>query len=205
MIGYSLSLVSTVAALLMGLCMLGQVTAARAADEATAFVSEVGGRFIALLTAPLPAEEREARARHLVERAFDVPAVAQAIVGPYWKSATEIQRGEFIALFTTYLVQTYASALADQGEMELTAVNLQAREEAGLVVASRIAHRGWGPMPRVEWRVASAHGDMKLIDVSVDGISMVRTQRQQIGSLLYRADGNLEVVLRLLRQKVRRG
>jgi phospholipid transport system substrate-binding protein len=205
MIGYSLSLVSTVATLLAVLGLAGQLGSVRAAEDPTAFVAEVGGRFVELLTAPLPPEEREARARLLVEQAFDIPAVAQAIVGPYWKSASDVQRSEFAALFTAYLVRTYASALADHGEMRLTAVSLQAREDAGLVIGSRIVHGGYGPSPRVDWRVATVDGGHKLVDVSVDGISMVRTQRHQIGGLLYRADGNLEVVLRLLRQKVRRG
>ena len=205
MIGHSLSLVSTVATLLAVLGLAGHFAPARAGDDATAFVAEVGGRFVELLSAPSPLEEKEARARLLVEQAFDIPAVAQAIVGPYWKSASDVQRSEFASLFTAYLVRTYARALADHGEMRLTAISPQASEDAGLVIGSRIAHGGYGPSPRVDWRVATVDGGHKLVDVSVDGISMVRTQRHQIGSLLYRADGNLEVVLRLLRQKVRRG
>lgn len=205
MIAHSLSLVSAVAALLVGIGLIGGLGSARAADDATAFVAEVGGRFVELLTAPLPPEERELRARLLVEQAFDIPAVAQAVIGPYWLSATETQREEFVALFTAYVVQRYARALADHGELRLTAVALQSREPAGMLIGSRIAGNGFGISPRVEWRVASVEGRHKLIDVIIDGISMVRTQRHQLTAVLYRADGNLEVVLRLLRQKVRRG
>jgi phospholipid transport system substrate-binding protein len=205
MIGYSLSLVSAVATLLLAIGLATGPGSARAADDATAFVAEVGGRFVELLTAPLPPDEKEARARLLVEQAFDIPAVAQTVVGPYWKSATDAQRDEFNALFTTYLVRTYARALSDHGEMRLTAISLHSTEAAGTLIGSRIMGNGFGIWPRVDWRVASVEGRHKLVDVSVDGISMVRTQRHQIGGILYRADGNLEVVLRLLRQKVRRG
>lgn len=205
MIAHSLSLVSTVAALLVGIGLFGGPGSARAAQDATAFVAEVGGRFVALLTAPVPIEEKEARARLLVEQAFDIPAVAQAVVGPSWNSATDTQRQEFIHLFTTYVVQRYVRALGDHRELRLTAVSLQSSEATGTLIGSRIAGDGVGVSPRVEWRVSSAEGRHKLTDVIVDGISMVRTQRHQLSAVLYRADGNLEVVLRLLRLKTRRG
>lgn len=203
MIGHSLSLVGTVAAVVLAIGLGGGVGPARAADDATAFVTEVGSRFVAVLTSPLPLAEKEADARALVMQAFDMPAVAEAVVGPYWKTATEVQREEFLPLFTAYLVRVYVGALADNGAMRLTSIGMQSREGAGMIVGSRIAHDRLGPSPRVEWRVASIGDRHWLVDVSVDGISMVRTQRHQLGGILYRSNGNLEVVLRLLRQKLR--
>ena len=81
---------------------------ARAADDDAVFVSGLAQRTIDVLLSTRSQAEREAKFHELVDEAFDVPAIARFVLGPYWRTATDAQREEFQKLFETYIVHVSA-------------------------------------------------------------------------------------------------
>ena len=60
--------------------------------------------------------------------------------------------------------------------------------------------RGQGrPSVRVDWRVRGDDGTYKVVDVIIEGASMVITQRDEFASVIRRSGGNLEGLLARLR------
>ena len=96
----SLSLAARAAALLLAVVLPLAAAPARAADEpAAGFIADLGQRTIKVLSSKLSEREREAQFRTIFDEGFDVPAISRFVLGQYWRTATEEQRRDFIALF----------------------------------------------------------------------------------------------------------
>ena len=54
---------------------------------------------------------------------------------------------------------------------------------------------------RVDWRVASRGDIYKITDVSVEGISMANTQRDEFASVIRKNSGKISALLEILRKK----
>ncbi len=60
--------------------------------------------------------------------------------------------------------------------------------------------RGPGtPSVRVDWRVRGDAGTYKVVDIIIEGASMVITQRDEFASVIRRSGGNLQGLLARLR------
>jgi len=57
------------------------------------------------------------------------------------------------------------------------------------------------PPIRVDWRVRNGEDQLKIIDVVVEGVSMLLTQRDEFASVIQRSGGNVEGLLARLRDK----
>lgn len=97
-----------------------------------------------------------------------------------WMKATPYQQRAFIQQFTTLLVRTYSSALAQYNNERVVFFPLRAdfTNARAVQVNSRIL-RSSGPAIDVSYRLMNQAGQWKLYDFSVDGISMVESFRAQ--------------------------
>src|SRR5262249_62019908 len=77
--------------------------------------------------------------------------------------------------------------------------------EAVALVASLIDGAPGGPPIKVDWRVGKSGEGYKIVDVIVEGISMAVTERQEFASVIQRNNGQVEALLKLLREKSGQG
>src|SRR3546814_9724305 len=75
---------------------------------------KLGAQAIEALTGPnLSRGERERRFRVMLNRYFDLPGIGKFVLGRYWRSASEAQRQDFLRLFETFVVKSYAARFAE--------------------------------------------------------------------------------------------
>jgi phospholipid transport system substrate-binding protein len=180
--------------------------AARAANDPTGFIADLGARAINVLTSTSSETERERQFRGLFEEGFDVNEIARFVLGPYWRTATDVQRAEFIRLFENYVVHAYTVRFNAYAGQQLKVLGARPEGDNAWVVQSQIALPNSNQPPvRVDWRVTK-HGDTyKIADVTVEGVSMALTQRQEFASVIQRNGGQLEALLKVLREKTGQG
>ena len=78
------------------------------------FIRNMGQEAIASLTGrDVSQVEREKRFRHILERAFDMRAIARFTLGRYWRIASKKERQEYVELFEDFVVQSYAIRFKD--------------------------------------------------------------------------------------------
>jgi hypothetical protein len=97
--------------LVIGLFAAGPCQAA--AQDPRAFVAELGHQAIQVLGRNVPSAQRIARFRELFHDDFDVSGIGQFVLGRYWRVATPAEQQEFLRLFQEYIVQSYATRLAN--------------------------------------------------------------------------------------------
>jgi phospholipid transport system substrate-binding protein len=172
-----------------------------AADDAAGFIADLGQRTVQMLGSKTSESEREAKFRVLFEEGFDVPAISRFALGSYWRTATEAQRKDFVTLFEAYVVHAYAVRFNDYGGEQLKVSAARAEGDEFSLVQSAIAQPSGAPPIKVDWRVSKTPQGYKITDVVVEGISMAITQRQEFASVIQRNGGQIDALLKLLREK----
>lgn len=138
-------------------------------------------------------QDREMKFRTLLETGFDIPRISRFVLGRYWNIASEDQRRRFAGLFEEWVVRTYAARFKEYSGEVIQVIGTRAESEISTVVTSQFSGANGAPPVKVEWHVRKqADGSFKIIDVSVEGISMAVTQRDEIASVADRNGGTAE-------------
>jgi phospholipid transport system substrate-binding protein len=171
-----------------------------ATNDPSSVVSDVGGRALASVPNENTAAVRQGVFRQLFRQYFDVEACARAALGPYWLKATAQQRQEFVELYTDYVAIGYSTAFTSLGGESFKIVGNRPDKE-GVIVTSRIEIHGAAPIT-LDWQlINSTNYGYRVIDVSVDGISMASRQHSELISVLQRNGGQMSALLVAMRDK----
>lgn len=108
---------------------------------------------------------------------FDFISMSKWVLGKNWKAANEAQRSEFMEQFKTLLVRTYARALLEYSGQEVKYYPVEQNPKSNLaVVKTELSTEGGQPFP-VAYRMHQKNEAWKVVDVAVDGVSLVSTYR----------------------------
>ncbi len=178
----------------------GHVRAQTSPQEAARFVESLGNEAVTLLAAAKTRapEARKAALRDLIHRGFNLALTSQFVLGKYWTRATPKQRAEFQDLFTEYLLNSYARHLAFYQAETLSIVASHPVGHKDVLVETSVQGRDGAANP--VWRVRAQQGRYKIIDVSIDGVSLALTQRREFAAVVNRH--GLDGLLDMLREKL---
>jgi len=177
-------------ATLGGFLLAGEPSAALAATAASpeAFIESLARQALATITQGKTPDEREKSFRTLLDANFDVPRISRFVLGRYWLSASEADRQQFQTLFETYIVRAYSNRFSEYSGETVKVTGSRPQGELSLV-SSQIVQTNGAPPVKVDWIVRKDGDDYRITDVSVEGVSMVLTEKQQFASVIER-DGN---------------
>ncbi len=167
-----------------------------ASNEAARFVKSLGDDAIEVLsTSEISAEQRKIRFRELLDQGFAINTIARFAIGRYWRAATPEQRREYLALFREFVLDTYARRLDGYAGETFEIIKSQPIDEKDTMVSTEIVRQN-GPPIRVDYRVRIRTDGHKIVDIIVEGISLVVTQRAEFASVINRKglDGLLSVL-----------
>lgn len=168
--------------------------------EAVKFVTALGTETLAILgTRDASLGEREARVRDLLSRIIDLPRIGRFALGRAWPKATPEQRQEYQRLFAEWVLRTYSRRLGGYSGESFKIVKSGPLGKRDAVVFTEIG-RPSGPPLKAAWRVRGDANGYKILDVIVQGVSMVATQRSEFASLVRRQ--GLEGLIDSLRMQV---
>jgi phospholipid transport system substrate-binding protein len=173
-------------ALLFGAGMLAAPPRAAAQADPVAVINQLGVQAIQVLGPSASPAARVQRFRELFGAYFDIPGIAQFVLGRYWRIATPEQQQQFEGLLREYLAQAYAGRLAQYAGEKFQALNAQPQGDE-TVVFSEIT-RNDGSKIRVEWHLVNS-GGWKITDAYVAGVSMAVTERDEFASVIQQGGG----------------
>jgi phospholipid transport system substrate-binding protein len=181
--------------------------AAAATPEVQAFVERVGAAAVHLLREGIPdATSRRVEIARLLNDAFDTPALARLSLGRFWRVATPQQQGEFQELFEAFLINLYSNSLERDADdppvvtgFAIDRVRAEPQQQYAVLTHFE---RPAGPPFRVEWRLQGEGPGLRVVDVAVEGISMIVLFRQMMASAVHEGGGDVEGLLKRLRQMV---
>lgn len=159
-----------------------------AEGSATAFIAAIGARTATVLRgSEATLEQREATLQRSLRDAIDLPAMTGAVLDRT-DGATADQRAEFQAAFAEYVLQTLAPRFGGYAGDSFATTGEQAADGEDVLVATRLDRPAGGPLAS-EWRVRQAGGQWRIVDVAVDGASLVATRHQRFTAALQQPAG----------------
>lgn len=185
------------------LAVILTVTSSRAmAAGAGDFIQTAAERtFSSLSQKELSEEDRDRRFRELLLETFDLPAIARFTLGRYWRRASKPQQKEYVRLFEEFVVMAYSHRFRDLTGKEFKVTNVRVINETESAVASQLVIPNRAPV-RVNWRVKKNSSNYKVVDVTVEGISMSVTQRDEFAAVIRSSGGRVDGLIRALRKKI---
>jgi phospholipid transport system substrate-binding protein len=180
---------------------VGLPVQAATVDDPQAFIQNLGNKAMKVLgNTALSQDQRGHEVRQLLTVNFDLDRIGALALGRFGKQATEAEWREYRALFQDYIVMIYSTRIGDRSWNSFTVLGSRQSSDGDTIVASETTTKGEAPN-RIDWRVHSVGGSLRIIDVAIAGISMVVTQREEFGSVIQRSDGGIAQLLQRLRQR----
>lgn len=200
---FSLRSARAIGFVLLAFGVLTAVPRGAAAQDAAAFVANLGQQGIQVLGPSVPPAQRAARFRQLLDSDFDLPGIAHFVLGAQGRAMPPQAQQEFTPLLRDYLVQAYTTRLGQYGGAPFRVTG--ERPFGGeTVVSSQVVRQGGQPV-QIDWHVANHSGRWLVEDVVVDGVSMRMTHRSEFASIIQRNGGRPEALLAALRQQIASG
>lgn len=119
---------------------------------------------------------------------FDFVAMSKSVLGKNWREASKEQQDQFIAEFRTLLVRTYASALSKYRNQTIDYKPFRAQpSDTRVTVKTQILQSG-GPALPVDYVLKQTGEAWKVVDISIEGVSLVTNYRGQFTNELKQTD-----------------
>jgi phospholipid transport system substrate-binding protein len=177
---------------------------ALASNDPKAVVESTANSVIAVLRdGNLQHEAKQSRIEEIVYANVDFDTLSRLVLARNWKRFDEKQRDEFMREFKRHLSVTYGKNIDDYRNETVAIVGERKESQGDATVLSRIV-RGQGSAEfQVNYRLREKDGQWRIIDVIVEGVSMVANFRSQFQDIV--SSGGPDKLLRLLHEKNERG
>ena len=194
--------VRTAAVVMLACCWFG-ASGVRAATQSEASAHAVIKKTVEevleiLADKSAPTAQRIQSIEAVVYGNFDLQVMSRLVLARNWKRFSKEQQQEYISQFKTYLSNNYGTRIEryNQEEVEI----LEARDEprGDVVVRTRIAGGEFNGA-LVDYRLRNTAGEWRVIDVVIEGISMVSNFRDQFKEVV--SSGGPELLLKKLKEK----
>ena len=187
------SLMAGGCALLGALASVSEVRALPTALTAEEVVQRLVDRLRQLLAEHSGGEIDHEHLLAVLEEGTDLGLLGRLVLGRYWREAKPRQRTTYLRLFRRYMVQTFVQRLRqyvgnDPGQSgpAFEVVSSQPVGNRDILVKSRVLSSSSQPL-RVDWRLRERPGGPVVIDLIIEGISLLVTQRSEFAAVLERS------------------
>jgi phospholipid transport system substrate-binding protein len=141
---------------------------------------------------------RRAQIEAIARTRFDFTTMSKLVLKRDWKRFTPPEQNDFVAEFTEYLSASYGTRIARYANEDV--VTLGARAEVNNDVTVQTAIKG-GEFDgaTIDYRMRLLAGKWRVIDVVIEGISLVSNFRSQFADVI--AQGGPQELLKRIRAK----
>ncbi len=152
-------------------------------EQSKYFVENLGKQVVEKVSnINLTESERIVNFRNLYLDAFDNYYISRFVLGQYWKRLDSKMRKQFVESFNDYIVTTYAPKFKGwEGTFKATDSLL---ENNYYNVKMNVLNKD-GPTLKFMWKIyLDKNKNFKILDVNIDGVSMLVTQRAEFMSVI---------------------
>tara|TARA_B100000767_G_scaffold119716_1_gene114181 strand:+ start:1704 stop:2303 length:600 start_codon:yes stop_codon:yes gene_type:complete len=167
--------------------------------EPDVFVQSTVNRAAKTLGGNLSKEERIEKLKDIAKETVDIRGIGLYSLGVYRKVLTEEQKKKYEKVFEQYFLKSFSSRLAEYSNPEIEVNSKKKMNENYTIVNSTLVATNTRPKVEINWRVYTKDPENLLIrDLIIEGLSLVRTQKEEFASIINSNDGNIDALLKNL-------
>ena len=160
------------------------------------FVTSFADSAISILSNDsLSNSDRTSNFTELVMSSIDLNLISKFVLSKARKNASDEQKEAYLIAFKDYFVSSYANKLDQYAGEKVDVVGSQ---QAGkyVIVESNIIREGTDTLKiNLKWRLLNKDNQIKIIDLNIEGISLVIAQREEFQSFLSNNDYDLDKLI----------
>ena len=183
------------------LLFFSNVSADSNAEGSKSFVEKLGKEVIETVSdEKLSDSQRRSNFRYLYLNAFDNFYISRFVLGRYWKRIDKSVKEEFVKTFNDYIVSTYAPKFKGwQGEFKAVDALI---EKNFYNVKMDVINKD-GPVLKLIWKIyLDKNKNFKILDVNIDGVSMLVTQRAEFMSVIKNNPDGVVGLIKAMKKKI---
>jgi len=190
------NIIRTVA--LAGIAVFSIAASAPAPGPREVVASTVDAVLAVLKDAKLTPEARRERIVEIAYERFDFATMSKLVLAKYWKRFDPAQREEFLKEFKDFLAHRYGDRIDRYEQEKVEIVGERSAKGGDAIIQTRI-DRPRAEAVLVDYRLRSREGAWRVIDVKIEGISLVSNYRDQFHEVL--SHGGPDKLLTQLRER----
>jgi len=171
---------------------------ARAADAPRQVVELNSQKVLAILNSGGSDDDKIKQLEQLAYSVIDFDTVSRLVLAKYWKQFSPEQRQQFEDEFKRALTVSYGRRIGQFGQEKVVIVGERQEPLGDVTVQSRIVGGKAGDI-KVDYRLRQKDGTWYVIDVIVEGVSIVSSYRTQFQEII--GQGGPDRLLAELHQK----
>jgi phospholipid transport system substrate-binding protein len=172
------------------------------ADGARGFVIDLAHKAITVMADSSMADpQRVAKFRDLFVTSFDLLSIGQFVLGRHWRAASTEQQAQFLKLFERQQVLTWSNRFKYFNGQRIAIEAADAESGGDWLVESRVDSVNGVPIV-VNWTVARSGDGWRVIDLSIAGVSLALTLRQDFAAVLSSNGGKFDALLSAMQSKI---
>lgn len=156
---------------------------ARAADP-EAYVRSIADKLEPLLNnGHLTAENVDTFLKTNIRNQLDMERIGRYVLRKHWKEIDEAGQAKFMDIFQYFILESFKKQLVKYSKAEIKIIRSVEHEPAGVSVITRVRVPSKSPV-NMNWRLFRDEDQIRIFDVSVQGISKLSATRAEYKSVL---------------------
>ena len=170
-------------------------------SEAEKFVQLTVDRASAVLSDNSSKEEKIDKLKNIAKETVDINGIGLYTLGSHRKNLSNKQKQEYAFLFEKYFLKTFSSRLAEYTDPKIKVKSKKKLNKNYTIVSSVLIATEKRPEVKIEWRVYTKDPNNLLIrDLIIEGLSLVRTHREEFNSIIQSNDGDINALFSKLKE-----
>ena len=169
--------------------------------EADIFVQSTVNRAAKTLSGNFSKVERINKLKEIAKDTVDINGIGFYTLGAYRKTINADQLKEYKILFEQYFLKSFSSRLAEYSNPEIEVVSKKKLNENYTMVSSVLVGTDNRPEVKIDWRIYTKNPSNPMIrDLIIEGLSLVRTQKEEFSSIIESNDGDINALFGTLKK-----
>ena len=172
--------------------------------EPDVFVQSTVNRASQVLSDNLSKDQKIIELKSIAAETVDIKGIGMYTLGSYRKVLSENQKKEYAILFEQYFLKTFSSRLAEYSNPEIEVKSKEELNKNYTMVSSVLLSTEQRAEVRIDWRIYTKNpDDLKIRDLIIEGLSLVRTQKEEFASIIESNNGDINALLASLKEFIK--
>jgi phospholipid transport system substrate-binding protein len=169
--------------------------------EPDVFVQSTVNRASEVLAKNISKEDKINKLKLIAKDTVDIRGIGFYTLGSFRKNLSENQKNEYLDLFEDYFLKSFSSRLSEYTNPKIEVQNKKVLSKNYTIVNSLLVGTSERPEVKIDWRIYTKNPDNPLIrDLIIEGLSLVRTQKEEFASILNSNDGEINSLFKVLKE-----
>ena len=172
--------------------------------EPDIFVQSTVNRAAKTLSGNLTKEERIEKLKEIARDTVDIKGIGLYSLGSFRKNIDDEIIKKYEILFEQYFLKSFSSRLAEYTNPEIEVISKEKINKNYTIVSSILVSTEQRPEVKIDWRIYTKNpNNPKIRDLIIEGLSLVRTQKEEFSSIIQSNDGDINALFSTLKEFIK--